>query len=153
MALFENQTTVGGGKKMRPKAKGFRLIAAFMTALMFVIAGPYQAAVAAMIPTEGVTAAAADADKARQTIKNFLARQDVQSNLSAKGINPEEAKARVASLTDTEALMVSKHIENMPAGGDTVGIVVVTLLVVFIALLITDLLGLTHVFPFVKKHI
>jgi hypothetical protein len=49
--------------------------------------------------------------------------------------------------------MVSKHIENMPAGGDTVGIVVVTLLVVFIVLLITDLVGLTHVFPFVKKHV
>ena len=137
---------------MRPKAKGFRLFAAFMTALMFVIAGPYQAAVAAMIPTEGVTAAA-DASKARETIKNFLARQDVQSNFIAKGINLEEAKARVASLTDAEALMVSTHIENMPAGGDTVGIVVVTLLVVFIVLLITDLLGLTHVFPFVKKHV
>ena len=138
---------------MRPKAKGFRLIAAFMTALMFVIAGPYQAAVAAMIPTEVVTAAA-DASNARETIKNFIARQDVQSNfIAAKGINPDEAKARVASLTDAEALMVSKHIENMPAGGDTVGIVVVTLLVVFIILLITDLLGLTHVFPFVKKHV
>jgi hypothetical protein len=137
---------------MRPKAKGFRLIAAFMTALMFVIAGPYQAAVAAIIPTEDVTAAA-DASKARETVKNFLARQDVQSNLIAKGINLEEAKARVASLTDAEAQMVSKHIENMPAGGDTVGIVVVTLLVVFIVLLITDLLGLTHVFPFVKKRI
>jgi len=137
---------------MRPRAKGFRLIAAFMTALMFVIAGPYQAAVAAMIPTEGVTAAA-DASKARETIKNFLARQDVQSNLISKGINPEEAKARVTSLTDAEALMVSKQIDNMPAGGDAVGIVVVTLLVVFIILLITDLLGLTHVFPFVKKRI
>jgi hypothetical protein len=137
---------------MRPKAKGIRLIAAFMTALMFVIAGPYQVAVAAMIPTEGVTAAT-DASKARETIKNFLTRQDVQSNLIAKGINPEEAEARVASLTDAESLMVSKHIENMPAGGDTVGIVVVTLLVVFIVLLITDLLGLTHVFPFVKKHV
>jgi hypothetical protein len=139
-------------KKMRPRAKGFRLIAAFIAALMFVIAGPYQAAIAAMIPTEGVTAAA-DASKARETIKNFLARQDVQSNLIAKGINPQEAEARVASLTDAEALMVSKHIEKMPAGGDAFGIVVVTLLVVFIVLLITDIMGLTQVFPFVKKHV
>jgi Family of unknown function (DUF6627) len=137
---------------MRPNGKGFRLIAAFMTALMFVIAGPYQAAVAAMIPTEDVTAAA-DAVKARETIKSFLARQDVQSNLIVKGINPEEAKARIASLTDAEVMMVSKHIENMPAGGDAFGIVVVTLLVVFIVLLITDITGLTHVFPFVKKHV
>jgi hypothetical protein len=137
---------------MRPKAKGFRLIAAFMTALMFVIAGPYQAAVAAIIPTEDVTAAA-DASKARETIKNFLARQDIQSNLIAKGINPEEAKARVTSLTDAEALMVSKHIENMPAGGDPIAIIVVGSLIVFIILLMTDLAGLTHVFPFVKKHV
>jgi hypothetical protein len=137
---------------MKPKAKGFRLIAAFMTALMFVIAGPYQAAVAAMIPTEGVTAAA-DASKARETIKNFMARQDVQSNLISKGINPEEAKVRVTSLTDAEALMVSKQIDNMPAGGDPIAIIVVGSLIVFIILLMTDLAGLTHVFPFVKKHV
>jgi UPF0716 family protein affecting phage T7 exclusion len=49
--------------------------------------------------------------------------------------------------------MVSQHIESMPAGGNAVGIIVGAILLVFIILLITDLLGLTNVFPFVKKTI
>jgi hypothetical protein len=119
---------------------------------MSVIAGPYQAAVAVMIPTER-TISSAEAAKARENIKNFLARQDAQNLLISKGIGPQEAKARIDSLTDAEAMMVSKHIENMPAGGDTVAIIVGAVLLVFIILLITDLLGFTHVFPFVKKHV
>ena len=40
----------------------------------------------------------------------------------------------------------------MPAGGSTVGIIVGAILIVFIILLITDILGYTSVFPFTKKH-
>lgn len=57
------------------------------------------------------------------------------------------------SLTDAEALMQSRHIESTPAGGSAVGIVVGAILLVFLMLLITDLAGLTDVFPFVKKHL
>jgi len=137
---------------MRSTAKGFRFTVIFMAVLMSVIAGPYQAAVAVLIPTER-TISSAEAAKARENIKNFLARQDAQNLLISKGISPEEAKARIDSLTDAEAVMVSQHIENMPAGGDTVAIIVGAVLLVFIILLITDLLGFTHVFPFVKKHV
>jgi hypothetical protein len=122
-----------------------------MTVLMVGIAGPYQAAMAALVPTE-TAFGSEDASNARETIKNFLSRQDAQSYLISKGINPDEAKARVDSLTDAEARMVSQHVENMPAGGNAVGIIVGALLLVFIILLITDLTGLTDVFPFVKKH-
>jgi hypothetical protein len=122
-----------------------------MTLLMFVIAGPYQAALAALIPTE-VAIESADAAKARENIKNFLSRQDAQSYLISKGISPDEAKARIDSLTDAEALTVSQHVENMPSGGNAIGIIVGAILLVFIILLITDLVGLTDVFPFVKKH-
>jgi hypothetical protein len=63
-----------------------------------------------------------------------------------------DGSARIDSLTDAEALTVSQHVENMPAGGNAVGIIVGAILLVFIILLITDLVGLTDVFPFVKKH-
>ena len=137
---------------MRSISKGFRFTVFFMAVLMSVIAGPYQAAMAALIPTEAIIPSA-EAIKARENIKNFLTRQDAKNLLISKGVSPEEAKARIDSLTDAEATMVSKHIENMPAGGDAVAIVVGTVLLVFIILLITDLLGFTHVFPFVKKHV
>jgi len=127
-------------------------MAFFMTGLMLALAGPYQAAVAALIPTE-VASDSAKVALARENIKNFMARQDSQNLLIAKGISPEEAKARIGSLTDAEVLMVSQHIESMPAGGNAVGVIVGAILLVFIILLITDLLGLTNVFPFVKKTI
>jgi len=137
---------------MRSKSTGFRVMAFFMTGLMLALAGPYQAAVAALIPTE-VASDSAKVALARENIKNFMARQDSQNLLIAKGISPEEAKARIGSLTDAEVLMVSQHIESMPAGGNAVGVIVGAILLVFIILLITDLLGLTNVFPFVKKTI
>jgi len=136
---------------MRSTSRAFQFTAIFMTLLMFVIAGPYQAALAALIPTE-VAIESADAAKARENIKNFLSRQDAQSYLISKGISPDEAKARIDSLTDAEALTVSQHVENMPSGGNAIGIIVGAILLVFIILLITDLVGLTDVFPFVKKH-
>jgi len=138
-------------RKMKLKSNGFRIVAIFMTVLMFVIAGPYQAAIAALIPTEG-SISLDESTKARENIKNFLARQDSQNLLISKGISPEEAMARIDSLTDAEALRVSQHIKNMPAGGNAIGIIVGAILLVFIILLITDLIGLTDVFPFVKKH-
>jgi len=136
---------------MKSTSRAFQFTAIFMTLLMFVIAGPYQAALAALIPTE-VAIDSGDATKARENIKNFLSRQDAQGYLISKGINPDEAKARIDSLTDAEALTVSQHVENMPSGGNAIGIIVGAILLVFIILLITDLVGLTDVFPFVKKH-
>ena len=134
---------------MKSKSDGFRLIAIFMAVLMFVLAGPYQSAIAALIPTEGAISLD-ESTKTRENIKNFLARQNSLNLLISKGISPEEAMARIDSLTDAEALMVSKHIESMPAGSNAVGIIVGAILLVFIILLITDLVKLTDVFPFVK---
>jgi hypothetical protein len=136
---------------MKLKSNGFRIVAIFLSVLMFIIAGPYQAAIAALIPTEGAISFD-ESTKARENIKNFLARQDAQNLLISKGISPEEAMARIDSLTDAEALRVSQHIQDMPAGGNAIGIIVGAILLVFIILLITDLIGLTDVFPFVKKH-
>jgi|FrelakmetLWP11LW_1041352.scaffolds.fasta_scaffold12409_1 hypothetical protein len=136
---------------MKSTTKVYQFTAIYMTVLMVLIAGPYQAALAALVPTQAAVDSA-DASKARATIKDFLARQDAQSELVSRGIDPAEAKARIDSLTDAEAMMVAKHVESMPAGGNAVGILVGALLLVFIILLITDLVGVTDVFPFVKKH-
>jgi hypothetical protein len=82
---------------------------------MFVIVGPYQTSVAVLLTTEE-TISSTEATKARENIKNLLATQDAQNILISQGISPEEAKARIDSLADAEAMMVSKHIQNMPAG-------------------------------------
>jgi len=133
--------------------KGFKLksVVVFMMTLMVMMAVPYQAALAALVPSEA-TIEVRSAQEAREVIHRLLAREEVQSQLKLHGIAPAEARARVDSLSDAEAIEVANHVDQLPAGGSTVGIIVGAILLVFLVLLITDLLGLTNVFPFVKKH-
>ena len=43
-------------------------------------------------------------------------------------------------------------LRELPAGGNAVGAFIGAALIVFLVLLLTDILGYTDVFPFVKKH-
>ena len=93
---------------------------------------------AGMIATESI---------AKQEIAGLLDRADVQAQLQAYGVSADEVKARVAALTDEEAAELAARIDSLPAGG--IGIIG-AILVVFLVLPITDILGLTKVFPFTK---
>ncbi len=86
----------------------------------------------------------------RARISSFLARAEVRRELLARGVDPADLQARVAALSDDEARDLAAHIGQLPAGGDGVGDVVGALVLVFVILLITDLLGWTKVFPFTR---
>ena len=88
----------------------------------------------------------------RDRINTFLGRSEVQKHLRNWGINPEEAKARTDSLTDQEIEKIVASIDQLPAGGGALGTIVGAALIIFIVLLITDILGLTDIFYFVKKR-
>ena len=83
----------------------------------------------------------------RERVRNFLDRQEVRAKLESLGVDPNAAKARVDALTDQEANDLAARIDQLPAGGDILGLV----FTVFIVLLITDILGLTKVFPFTRS--
>jgi hypothetical protein len=102
---------------------------------------------AGMLPTDS---ALAGASGARDRIATLLERRDVQAQLEAYGVNPADVKARVARLSDDEAAQLAGRIGDLPAAGDAAGALIGALLIVFIVLLITDILGVTHVFPFTK---
>ena len=87
---------------------------------------------------------------ARERINTLLERRDVRAQLEARGVNPADVQARVAALTDDEAAQLAKRIDQLPAGGDGFEALISALLIVFIVLLITDILGVTKVFPFTK---
>ena len=86
-----------------------------------------------------------------ERINMFLDRSEVQKHLVAWGVNPNEAKARVDCLSDQEIERISAQIDQLPSGGGALGTVVGAALIIFIVLLITDILGLTNVFTFVKS--
>ena len=85
----------------------------------------------------------------RAEMLQMLDRADVQQALQARGVSPDQVKARVAALSDDEAAQVAKQLESLPAGGDG-GAIIGALVFIFIVLLITDILGFTKIFPFTK---
>jgi hypothetical protein len=128
-----------------------KTVSVFVPIFLFLAAVPYQPAIAAMIGTETVLDAAR-AQQGRQYLKAVLARKDVQNVLTARGIDPEEAKARIDALSDGEAVRLAERIERLPSGGDGLGAVLGVGLFVFVVLLFTDILGYTDVFPWVNSR-
>jgi len=90
-------------------------------------------------------------DVTRERLHMLLDRSEVRKHLEAWGVNPEEAKARVNSLTDQEIAKIAARIDQLPAGGDGLSVIVGAAVLIFLVLLITDVLGVTDIFPFVKK--
>jgi hypothetical protein len=88
----------------------------------------------------------------RDRLRAFLDRAEVRTQLEALGVDRDIARARIDSLTNVEVADLVDRLDQMPAGGDGFGTLVGAALLVFIILLITDLLGLTDIFPFVKKQ-
>jgi hypothetical protein len=128
-----------------------RPVSLILAVYVFLLSGPQQAAMAALVGTETV-ADSARVMNAREAVRSLMAREDVQAALVRQGIDPAEAAARAEALSDAEAVRLADTVETLPAGGSTVGIIVGAILIVFIVLLITDILGYTNVFPFTKKH-
>ena len=128
-----------------------RFVSILMASLMFLIAVPYQSIFAAIIATD-VTIDSNRAQKSRDDIKNFIARENVKNHLIAQGLDPAEVKSRIDSLTDSEAIALADKIEQLPSGGSAIGVIVGAALIVFLVLLITDILGYTDIFPFVKPQ-
>jgi hypothetical protein len=104
------------------------------------------AANAALIGTDAVVSAATG-DAARAKLRAALERDDVKQALAERGANLADLQARVDSLTDQEVAQLSAKLDQLPAGGDVLGVLVF----IFLVLLITDILGYTDIFPFVKK--
>ncbi len=123
----------------------------FMAAVTLLIAVPYQPLLAAMVPTDA-TIYDNKAEEARDHLKSLISRNDIRKSLLSQGIDPDEAKIRVESLSNSEAIAVADQIEQLPVGGGAIGVIIGAALIVFLVLLATDILGYTDVFPFINKH-
>jgi hypothetical protein len=111
------------------------------------IVAPVQAA---MVDTASILHQHSN-DLARQKVQQFMERQDVTRQFQAWGVDADEARARVASLNDQEINMLASKINEMPAGGDGLGVLLAIAVVAFVVLIILDIVGVTDVFTFIKK--
>jgi len=134
-------------KVIRQRLKPVSIVVAIF---MLMISGPVQSAFAAMIATETVLESSRG-QEARTQIKQLLVREDVRQALIKQGIDPLEAGARIDSLSDAEALAIADKLDQLPAGSGALEVLLIVGLIVFLTLLVTDIMGYTDIFPFVKK--
>ena len=93
-----------------------------------------------------ISTEAAASSGVQERLQALLARADLAARLAERGVSVEQLRERVAALTDAEAEALLAQIDSAPAGAGIVG----TLFTVFVILLVTDILGLTKVFPFTR---
>jgi hypothetical protein len=133
---------------LRQLRRGVALVVALAVLITSLPLGTVQAA---LVSTEQMLAAGdGAADRAR--VLAFLARADVREQIVALGVDPDEAAARVAALDDAQVREIAGQLDRLPAGQSAIGIIVGAILIIFLVLLVTDLLGLTNVFPFVNHR-
>ena len=100
-----------------------------------------HAAYAGVIATqEYLTAIDRAATLAR--IDAVLARDEVRSRLEQLGVDPLAATERIAALTDQELQLLATDLDNLPVGGDAIGVIGI----VFLVLLILELVGVIDIF-------
>ncbi|GIZ50200.1 PA2779 family protein [Noviherbaspirillum aridicola] len=121
-----------------------RLTASLLVVCMTSLSVPLQAN-AAIISTQEAAGPAASAERDR--VIDFLKRDEVRKAIEAQGVDAQAAVDRVQAMSDEEVQQLAGRIDQMPAGGDVLGI----LFTVFIILLVTDILGFTKIFPFTRS--
>ena len=126
-----------------------RMMARLMAAVMVMVSLPIGYAQAGMVTTDQVLDAA-ELEQTREEIIQFLAREDVREQMEALGVDPDEASARAANMTDAEVMQIAGQLEQLPAGQDALGAILGAIVIIFVVLLVTDILGLTNIFPFVR---
>lgn len=88
-----------------------RLLIASMAAL------PFQAG-AGLLGTDAAVSAAV----ARERVAGLVSRDDVAGQLASLGVSREEARVRVAALSDAELASIAGQIDRLPAAADGTGV-------------------------------
>ena len=107
---------------------------------------PVITAQAAMIDN-GALLERATVQHTRDSLSRLLDRDQARQQLQALGVSPEWAQERARTLSDSELARINRGVEQLQTGGDSV---LGVLLVIFIVFIITDAIGATDIFPFVR---
>jgi len=124
---------------MKPFRRTLSLVLSFL--LLLASFGQAQAAVIANSQLIQQTQQAND----RAILLQTLQRADVQAQLLAMGVDTADIESRVSHMTGDEIAQINQQINELPAGGDILGILVL----IFIIFVITDVIGATDIFPFI----
>ncbi|MDJ0805517.1 MAG: PA2779 family protein [Gammaproteobacteria bacterium] len=120
-----------------------KLLSIFLSlSLVMLPALPTQAAVVGNAELFGATEMSTD----RNLLMEALERDTARQQLAALGITQEQAFERINQMTDQEIALLNQQLADLPAGGDLLSLVVL----IFLVFVITDVIGATDIFPFIR---
>jgi hypothetical protein len=70
----------------------------------------------------------------------------IEVQLEEAGISPADSVMRVSSMSDEQVIQIHKRVDEMRAGAGAAG----TILLILAILAVTDLMGVTDIFPFIR---
>ncbi|MCU4677272.1 PA2779 family protein [Catenovulum sp. 2E275] len=79
-------------------------------------------------------------------VLSFVDSEQVQAKLIELGIQPEDAKNRIANMTSEELASLNQQINEAPAASGIVG----TIITVMVVVAVLDVMGITDVYPFIR---
>jgi hypothetical protein len=128
---------------MKTKRRSFRTLI-FLCALLLALL-PATPVMAGMLDTNTlITAAGGDTDRA--ALVQRLGSEELRSALTRMGIDPADAQVRVDRLTPSQVADLNARLDQLPAGAGALEVV----LIVFLVFVITDAIGITDIFSFVR---
>lgn len=94
---------------------------------------------AGIVTTDALTAQQ-ESDSNRAKIASFLDRANAAGKLQEHGVSAQDAKSRVAALSDSEARDLARQIDSLPAGGNFGSftddqLIIILLLVILVAII------------------
>ena len=106
----------------------------------------FTSAQAAMISNDMLINRVQHSD-AKTELLQTINRSDVKQQLLNMGVKQENIESRINLMTHEEIAQLNQQIAELPAGGtDVLGV----LLIIFLVFVITDIIGATDIFPFIK---
>ena len=118
----------------------------FLAFLFFVVPVFQQTVSAAMVGTEAMLAADRNPDT-RVYLRDLLSRNDIKRELVLLRIDPDEAQARVESLSDEELTAIAPILADLPAGGNGTGFAVILFMVIMLVAIAVEFFSEVKMFP------
>ena len=120
-----------------------KVLSALLTVTL--ISMTFNSSQAAMIAND-VVISQSQHHSARAELMQAVQREDVRQQLLNMGVDPAAVESRINLMTQEEIAQLNQQVEDLPAGGSVLGV----LLIIFIVFVITDVIGATDIFPFIK---
>ena len=118
-----------------------RRLTSVLVAIAIVFHAHVPAAMAEMITTEAVLAAA-NRHVLLTEAETFILQENVAAQLSRLGVDQDHLLARVRTMTNDELNALAQRMDSMPAGAGAIEIIGI----VFLVLLILEIVGVTDIF-------